>query len=66
MERSQDRVVLDFYGRTLVILATRAPAALRPTVLARAIEVLALASYLDPANVRVRTALARAREMAGS
>jgi len=66
IERSQDRVTLEYYGRTLVELATRARQAIRPTILSRAIEVLELAAYLDPPNVRVRNALVRAREMAGS
>jgi tetratricopeptide (TPR) repeat protein len=63
MERSQDKEVLDYYGRTLVELATRARPQIRPTILARAIEVLNLAAYLDPANERVRTALDRAKRM---
>ena len=65
MERSQDKEVLEYYGRTLVELATRARPAIRPTILARADEVLQLAAYLDPANTRVRAALDRARRMAG-
>ncbi len=65
MERSQDKDVLDYYGRTLIELATRARPAIRPTILARAVEVLTLAAYLDPGNTRVRTALDRARQMAG-
>ena len=66
IERSQDREVLEYYGRTLVELATRSREAVRPTIVARAIEVLTLAAYLDPSNTRVRNALARARQMAES
>ena len=66
IERSQDRETLEYYGRTLVELAARSRQAIRPTVLARAIEVLELATYLDPANTRVRSALSRARQMAAS
>jgi len=65
MERSQDREVLEFYGRTLVELAAKARPGIRPTILERAIEVLSLAAYLDPPNERVETALARAKRMAG-
>lgn len=65
MERSQDTEVLEYYGRTLVELASRARPAIRPTVLARATEVLRLAVYLDPANPRSRAALGRAQQMAG-
>ena len=64
MERSQDVEVLEYYGRTLVELATRARPAIRPTILARATEVLRLAVYLDPTNTRSRTALGRAQQMA--
>ena len=64
MERSQDAEVLDYYGRTLVELAARARPAIRPTILARATEVLRLAVYLDPANPRSRAALGRAQQMA--
>ena len=66
IDRSQDRVTLEYYGRTLVELATRARPAIRPTILTRAIEVLELAAYLDPSNTRVRSALTRARQMAES
>ena len=66
IERSQDRITLEYYGRTLVELAGRARQQIRPTVLARAIEVLELAAYLDPSNTRVRAALTRARDMAAS
>src|SRR5687768_14974045 len=65
MERSQDTEVLEYYGRTLVELAGRARPAIRPTILARATEVLRLAVYLDPANTRSRAALGRAQQMAG-
>lgn len=65
IERSQDEEVLEYYGRTLVELAARANASIRPTILARAIETLTLAAYLDPSNERSRAALTRARRMAG-
>jgi tetratricopeptide (TPR) repeat protein len=65
MESSQDEDVLDYYGRTLIELATRARPAIRPTILDRAIEVLTLATYLDPSKPTSRTALGRARRMAG-
>jgi len=65
MEISQDEDVLDYYGRTLIELATRARPAIRPTILDRAIEVLTLATYLDPSKPTSRTALGRARRMAG-
>lgn len=66
VERSQDRDDLQYYGRTLVELATRARPASRPAILARATEILLLATYLDPSNVPARTALERARRMTGS
>jgi hypothetical protein len=65
MERSQDKEVLEYYGRTLVELAARARPAIRPTILARATEVLQLAVYLDPSNSRARAALDRAQRMRG-
>lgn len=65
IEQSQNAEALEYYGRTLVELATRARPAIRLTILARAIESLTLAAYLAPANTRVSTALARARQMAG-
>jgi len=65
MEQSQDREVLDYYGSTLVELASRARPAVRPTILARAREVLRLAVYLDPGNEHARTALDRATSMSG-
>ena len=66
MERSQDKEILEYYGRTLVELAARSRTAIRPTILARAREVLELAVYLDPSNQRVRNALDRARRMTGT
>lgn len=65
IDRSQDKRALAFYGRTLVELADDARPAIRPAILARAIEVLALAVYLDPANTAVSDALGRARRMGG-
>ena len=65
MERSQDKEVLDYYGSTLVELATRARPAIRPAILSRAREVLRLAVYLDPANEHARAPLDRATDMAG-
>jgi tetratricopeptide (TPR) repeat protein len=65
IERSQDKEALDYYGRTLVQLATRARPGIRSTILDRAVEVLTLASYLDPSNTNVRAALDRAMKMAG-
>ena len=65
VERSQDPEMLEYYGRTLVELATRARDAIRPTILARAIEVLRLAVYLEPDNTRSRAALTRAERMSG-
>ncbi len=64
MERSQDKEGLDYYGRTLVELASRARPAIRPTILQRASEVLRLAVYLDPSNSGARAALDRAARMA--
>jgi tetratricopeptide (TPR) repeat protein len=66
MERSQDADILEFYGRTLIELAPRARAAIRPTILARAVEVLSLAAYLEPDNADARAALARAQQMSRS
>jgi hypothetical protein len=65
IEQSQNAEALEYYGRTLIELATRARPAIRPTILDRAIESLTLAAYLTPANTRVSAALARARRMAG-
>ena len=65
MEQSQNKDALEYYGRTLVEIAAVARPAIRGTILDRAIETLTLAAYLDPANARVKTALDRAREMAG-
>ena len=65
VERSQDKETLDYYGRTLVQLATRARPEIRPTILDRAMEVLRLAVYLDPSNTNARTALDRATRLAG-
>ena len=65
IERSQDKEALDYYGRTLVQLATRARPEIRPTILDRAMEVLQLAVYLDPSNTGARSALDRATRMAG-
>ena len=64
IERSQDSETLDYYGRTLVELATRARPEIRGAVLDRAIETLTLASYLEPSNTAVTTALAKAKGMA--
>jgi tetratricopeptide (TPR) repeat protein len=65
IERSQDKEVLDYYGSTLVELASRARPAIRPTILRRATEVLRLAVYLDPSNDHARAALDRATSMSG-
>ena len=65
IERSQDREVLDYYGSTLVELASRARPGIRPTILSRASEVLRLAVYLDPLNDHARAALDRATSMSG-
>ena len=65
IEQSQHPEALEYYGRTLIELATRARPAIRPTILARAIESLTLAAYLAPSNTRIAPALARARRMAG-
>jgi len=63
MERSQDKDALDYYGRTLIELATRARPTIRPTIVTRATEVLRLAVYLDPSNEGARAALDRATQM---
>jgi len=65
IESSQDSEVLSFYGRTLVELAARVSPATRPKVLDRALETLALATYLAPTDAAARAALDRARRMAG-
>jgi tetratricopeptide (TPR) repeat protein len=65
IEQSQNPEALEYYGRTLVELATRARPAIRRTILDRAIETLTLAAYLMPSNTRVSTALDRARRLAG-
>jgi len=65
IESSQDSEVLSFYGRTLVELASRDSPATRPKVLDRALETLALATYLAPTDAAARAALDRARRMAG-
>ena len=65
IEQSQNPEGLEYYGRTLVELATRARPDIRRTILDRAIEALTLAAYLMPSNTRVSTALDRARRLAG-
>ena len=65
LEQSQSGDALEYYGRTLVELATRARPLIRPVILDRAIENLTLAAYLAPGNTRVTAALARARQLAG-
>jgi len=65
IEQSQNGEALEYYGRTLIELATRARPAIRSTILDRAIESLTLAAYLTPANTRVSAAIVRARRMAG-
>jgi tetratricopeptide (TPR) repeat protein len=65
IERSQDSEVLSYYGRTLVEIAARVRPEIRPKVLDRALETLALATYLAPSDTAAKAALDRARRMAG-